>query len=184
MPPDILIRRLIDIPDAATVVPGVDAVFFDASNTKSFAEAEARAVFRERWLGRYLTHDPQWFYVAFASDGGVAGYLSGCLDDPARASRFSDIAYFAVWRDLTRQFPAHLHVNLAPQYRGSGAGSALVARFVAEAADGGAPGVHVVTSRGARNVRFYERNGFTEHGAFGAGAREVVLLARKLGRSL
>lgn len=184
MPPAVVIHRLSDSPNRAALLPGIDGVFFDASNTKTFADAASRAAFRERWLGRYLRHDPQWFYVALAGDGSVAGYLAGSLDDPASAARFSDIGYFAVWQDLTRQFPAHLHVNLAPQYRGSGAGTELVRRFAGDASKAGAPGVHVVTSRGARNVQFYERNGFAEHGAYGEGARELVFLGRRLGHRL
>lgn len=180
MPPVPSIVRFSEISDASVVQAGIDAIFFEASNTKSFDDAGARAAFRERWLGRYLAHDPHWFYVAFAPNGEVAGYLAGSLDDPALTPRFSDIGYFAEFKSLTRLFPAHLHVNVAQQLRGSGAGSALVTLFAADAAKAGAPGVHVVTSRGARNVGFYERNGFFEQGASGQGAREVVFLGRAL----
>lgn len=165
-------------------MPGIDAVFFQSSNTQSFADAAARAAFRERWLGRYLHHDSQWAYVALAENGDVAGYLVGSLDDPAVSPRFDDIGYFAAFKELTRRFPAHLHVNLLPDARGAGIGGQLVARFVSDAANAGAPGVHVVTSRGARNVGFYARNGFTERGAAGEGAREVALLGRQLARGM
>lgn len=159
---------------------GLERVFFEASNTKSFASVEARAGFRERWLGRYLAHDPRWAYVALDAAGTVAGYLVGALDDPARAARFSDIGYFKRFAALTRRFPAHLHVNLAPEFRSAGTGSALVARFCKDAAAAGSPGVHVVTGRGARNVAFYARNGFAEEAREGEGASEVVFLARAL----
>lgn len=160
----------------------LDDIFFASSNTQSFASPQTRADFRERWLGRYLAHDPQWAYVALTPMGAVAGYLAGCVDDPARTPRFADIGYFGAISTLTTRYPAHLHINLADRYRGSGIGSALVARFCSDAAEAGAPGVHVVTSRGARNVRFYERNGFREAGAMGEGLKEVVFLARALGK--
>lgn len=158
----------------------LDSIFFASSNTKAFASDEVRAQFRERWLGRYLTHDPQWAYIAFMEEGDVAGYLVGALDDPALAPRFSDIGYFGRFAELTKRYPAHLHVNLAERFRSGGIGSQLVQRFCADAATSGAPGVHVVTSRGARNVRFYERNGFLEAGSDGEGGKEVVFLAREL----
>lgn len=161
----------------------LDDIFFASSNTQSFASPQARAGFRERWLGRYLTYDPQWAYVALTPEGAVAGYLAGCVEDPARTPRFADIGYFGTFATLTARYPAHLHINLGDRYRSGGIGSALVARFCADAADAGALGVHVVTSRGARNVRFYERNGFREAGAMGEGPKEVVFLAKALGKS-
>lgn len=173
-------RRYADSADVASLQSALDTIFFDASNTKSFASEEARAAFRERWLGRYLTHDPQWAYIAQLGSGEVAGYLAGSLSDPAQTPRFSDIPYFAAFKELTRQFPAHLHVNLAKGLRGQGLGSALVQRFMRDAAEAGAPGVHIVTSRGARNVGFYTRNGFTEKCATGEGLREVVFLGREI----
>jgi GNAT superfamily N-acetyltransferase len=180
MPGTIVIRRFEEVQNLPGVLDGIDAVFFQSSNTQSFTDAAARTAFRERWLGRYLTHDPLWAYVAMDDDDRVAGYLVASLDNPAIAPRFSDIPYFAAFKDLTRGYPAHLHVNLAPDRRSGGLGSDLVSTFVADAKRAGAPGVHVVTSRGARNVGFYARNGFSELGQTGEGVREVVFLAREL----
>ncbi|MGQ0458035.1 MAG: GNAT family N-acetyltransferase [Hyphomicrobium sp.] len=177
---NIVIRRYSDLQPSAALDAGLDAVFFEASNTKSFAGDSERAAFRERWLGRYLTHDAPFAYVAFDQAGAVAGYLAGSISDPAATERFSDIAYFQTFRDLTRVYPAHLHVNLGPAYRGRGLGARLIDQFVADAKLAGAPGAHVVTSRGARNVGFYAENGFLERGASGEGVREIVFLGRRL----
>lgn len=178
----------LDSDGAGALQRALDDIFFASSNTQAFASPQVRAEFRERWLGRYLTHDPDWTYVALMRDRDVAGYevagyLAGCLDDPARSQRFADIGYFGSFAALTARYPAHLHINLAARNRGSGIGSALVSRFCNEAGRAGAPGVHVVTSRGARNVRFYERNGFHEAGVMGEGAKEVVFLAKALGKA-
>ena len=100
-----VIHSYLDLPHAAALAEGLDAVFFEASNTKSFENAESRAAFRERWLGRYLRHCPQWSYVALDESGAVAGYLVGALDDPARDARFADIPYFATFGRLTARFP-------------------------------------------------------------------------------
>lgn len=174
------IHGYLDLPHDAALADGLDAVFFEASNTKSFESAESRAAFRERWLERYLRHFPQWSYVALDASGAVAGYLVAALEDPARDARFADIPYFATFAALTARFPGHLHVNLAPAFRGAGTGAALIERFVADARAARCPGVHAVTSRTSRNVSFYARCGFTEEGAAGEGTREIVFLARAL----
>lgn len=158
----------------------LDAIFFEASNTKSFASPQERAAFRYRWLGRYLEHDPAVAHLAWAEDGSLAGYVVGCLDDPARTPRFDDIGYFHLLADLTSQFPAHLHINLAADHRGQGTGSRLIDAFATAAAARGAPGVHIVTSHGARNVGFYLRNGFGERRVFPWKAGNLVMLARAL----
>lgn len=178
--PKIAIHRYVEVASDKGLAAGLDDVFFRSSNTQTFASAGARDAFRERWLGRYLDSYPQWSYVALTADGRVAGYLAGCLDDPARTPPFSDNAHFAIFADLTAQFPAHLHVNLATEFRGGGIGSTLVERFCGDAREAGAGGVHVITSRGARNVGFYTRNGFVERGVTGEGAAEVVFLGRTL----
>ncbi len=176
----IAIKRYLDLAPSPPLQAGLDAVFFDASNVKSFASDNARAQFRQRWLGRYLEHDPDFAYVAVGPSGDVAGYLVGALDDPALEPRFSDIAYFADFKHLTVKFPAHLHVNLAADARGSGIGRALVQRFVEDARRAGTPGVHVVTSQGARNVGFYARNGFHQAGVAGEPPTVRVFLAQRL----
>lgn len=158
----------------------LDRIFFEASATKSFASDEDRARFRHRWLGRYLEHYPAFAYVAVMPEDRVGGYLVGSLDDPAKTPLFSDLGYFQPLAALTACYPAQLHVNLAPEFRSQGIGGALVDRFCADAARAGAAGAHAVTSRGMRNVGFYERQGFTEKGAVAWNGRELVLLGRDL----
>src|SRR5262245_15009422 len=127
------IHRWLSLPYRERFLPGIDAVFFEASSTQSFANDAERATFRERWLGRYLTHYPGCAYVAVAPDGDVAGYLVGSLDDPAITPLFADIGYFARFAPLTADYPAQLHVNLAPLWRGQGVGKKLVDAFLQDA---------------------------------------------------
>lgn len=173
----VTIHRYDELQRSPALERGLDTVFFEASNTKTFADEDARRAFRERWLGRYLEHDARFAHVALTGDGDVAGYVVGAVEDPARAARFHDLGYFQTFRDLTERFPAHLHINLAPEFRGRGLGGDLIARFLADALTAGAPGIHVTTSRAARNVAFYNRLGFAERGSSG----DIVFLARTLG---
>lgn len=179
------IRRWSEIGHQDECLMELEAIFYEASATKSFVSDTERAAFQERWLGRYLTHDPRWFYVALApgaigNSGVVAGYLAGALDDPARTSRFADIGYLPELAALTARYPAHLHINLAPQFRSRGWGERLIAAFFEDARAAGAPGVHVVTGRGVRNVRFYTGCGFVEVGSVIWRDRELVMLGRTL----
>jgi len=173
------IRRLSELSGVEKYRDGIDAVFFQSSNTQSFADATARGQFRERWLGRYLTHDPEWAFLALTADAAVAGYLVGSITDPATADRFADLAYFKAFVRETARFPAHLHVNLLEPYRNAGIGSRLIETFVA-ALPPNIPGVHVITGARARNIVFYNRNGFSEVARWGDGPGEVVFLGRDL----
>jgi GNAT superfamily N-acetyltransferase len=178
----ISIRRWTEIADPDRLTPELDAIFFEASATKSFAGEAERAAFRERWLGRYLTHDPQWAYLAIDTGvaGGevLAGYLVGKVDD--RAGSAGDIGPVQDTAQLTAAYPAHLHVNLASPYRNRGIGAALIGAFAADAARAGACGMHVVTGAASRNIGFYQRNGFRELARASVGGREVVFLGRPL----
>ena len=158
----------------------IDAIFFEAS-ARPPPPGPEREAFRERWLGRYLHGGTDVVLLALAGEHTVAGYLVGALEDPAEQERFVDIAYFRThFVELTRRFPAHLHVNLGEPFRGRGTGTLLVEAFAEVAQQAGAPGMHVVTGRGMRNVRFYERCGFVERGCAPWKGGEVVLLGRAL----
>jgi GNAT superfamily N-acetyltransferase len=177
-PRQVAIHRWADITGKERLMPEIDAIFYEASNIKTFADERERAVFRERWLGRYLTDEPAWSYLAVASDGSVAGYLVGSIGKP---KRIEDVGSFEDFAPFTADYPAYLHVNLAPAFRNRGIGRGLVAAFAADAARAGAKGMHVVTGAGARNVGFYERAGFSILARTPTSGRELVLLARKLG---
>jgi len=167
----IAVRRWKDVAHPHRLLEQLDTIFFEASGTKTFVDPQARAAFRERWFARYLAQYPQWAYVAISGDGRLAGYLVGALDE---GSGFEDFALAA------DDYPAHLHVNLAPQFRNRGIGAVLIEAFAADAHRAGAKGMHVVTSADARNVRFYERTGFRERARTSVNGSELVFLGRSL----
>lgn len=176
---EIQLKRWSEVGRQEELIAEIDAIFYSASVTQKFASPSVREAFRERWLGRYLTRDASWFYVALDDDRAV-GYLAGCLDDPARTPHFADIDYFASFADLTRDYPAHLHINLDQNYRNGGLGTRLIERFTDDAAGAGARGVHVVTGARSRNRSFYSRNGFVALRELAEGSREMVFLGRRL----
>ncbi len=183
MTPSVEIRRWSDVrldPDRARMIADINAVFFQSSARQTFENEEEKAAFRETWLGRYLHHFPDFAFVAVDGSGRIVGYVIGSLEDPARNPLFADLELFSHFRDLTPCYPAQLHVNLAPDWRGRGVGADLVNAFSDLAHSRGAPGVHVVTARGMRNVRFYLAKGFLERGALALNGRELLFLGRDL----
>ena len=95
-------------------------------------------------------------------------------------SHFHDVAYFRSIEDICRDYPAHLHVNVAERYRNRGLGTALVGRFVEWAKLHSLEGIHVVTSSTARSIPFYQRSGFTELRTFPWNVGTSVCMGRKL----
>jgi GNAT superfamily N-acetyltransferase len=179
MTEDVRIVAYLEAAQTPRLAAALDAIFFEASNTQSFASAVQRQAFRERWLGRYLRSDPQFAQLAFSQAGELIGYLVGSIDEPRQSGLFADIAYFVAFGEMTRRYPAHLHVNLAPAYRNRGIGGLLIDAFITDAKRAGAPGVHVVTTADAANVRFYNRNGFVELARIGSD-KPLVFLARAI----
>jgi GNAT superfamily N-acetyltransferase len=158
----------------------IERIFFASAARTVFADESERLAFRERWLGRYLAHDRQHVFVARDGGGSVIGYLAGCLDDPARAGRFDDIAYYRDFAGLTVRFPAHLHINLDEAWRGRGVGGQLIEAFAHHAGRHGKPGIHIVTGATARNVGFYRRCAFEPLREAQWNGASVLMMGREI----
>jgi GNAT superfamily N-acetyltransferase len=181
--PDVTINRWTDVaasPNRDRVIADVDSVFFSSSARQSFADDAERRAFRDKWLGRYLAHYPDFALVALDEAGHAVGYVAGSPHDPARDPLFADLAFFQAFATLTPRYPAQLHVNLAAASRGQGLGARLVDAFAGLARAAGAPGMHVVTVRGMRNAGFYLANGFVERGSVLQDGRDLTFLGRDL----
>jgi GNAT superfamily N-acetyltransferase len=177
---EITIVRATGAPLADPVRRQIEAIFFEASG-RTFVPGPERDAFRERWLGRYIDNGSDEVFLALTGGQTVAGYAIGDLEDPSTQERYNNIGYFrAEFAQLCRQYPAHLHSNLAPTFRSQGVGARLIEAFAARARGAGAPGLHVVTGEGMRNVRFYTRCGFAERGRATWNGRPIVFLGRDL----
>jgi GNAT superfamily N-acetyltransferase len=169
--------RWVEQRNSAALVAGIETIFFAAAG-RAFASEREREAFRERWLGRYLVHFPE--HVILARHGDVVGYIVGAHTDPAQDRLFSDVRFFQDFAAVTKLFPAHLHINVAHEYRGLGIGRGLIELFCDAARAARLPGVHVVTGKAARNVAFYERAGFVHRVCMTWNGKEIVLLGREL----
>jgi ribosomal protein S18 acetylase RimI-like enzyme len=64
-----------------------------------------------------------------------------------------------------RRWPSHLHINVAPEARGTGAAAQLMGRWFDQLEQAGSPGCHLQTLvENTRAVRFFTRMGFVPHG--------------------
>ena len=179
-PPHVLpYAQVRDQPDA---VGAIEAIFFEASG-RTFAAGPERDAFRERWLGRFLERWPELAFVLEAAtqlQPEIAGYLVGCLDNPAQSPHFADLAYFQAFADVCARFPAHVHINLDPRFRGMGHGRPLIEAFARAARAAGCPGAHVITGADARNIGFYAQVGFEEVARTTWNGHGIVFLGRPL----
>ncbi len=176
----ITISRAAESGISHAVLCDLDDIFFSSSGTSAFSSDAEKAAFRDRWLGSYLTVNPDETFIATSADGRGIGYLVGALDDPAPDPRHAGLGYFSHFAPLTALYPAHLHINVAAQYRSAGIGARLIQAFLEHAGRRGIAGVHVVTGEGMRNVGFYARLGFARMAAASWNGHMVVMLARRI----
>jgi len=174
------IQRADQVTDFLSCLADIDDIFFTSSARRDFNSQEEKQAFRDMSLGRYIERHRSSFLVAFNDAGGAVGYLAGCLENPVTLNHFNDVGYFRDIDDLCRDYPAHLHVNVAEGYRNRGLGTALVGRFVEWAKLHSVKGIHLLTSSTARSIPFYRRSGFNELRTFPWNSGISVCMGRKL----
>lgn len=150
-----------------------------------------RGLFADLGIDAYLDHYSQYAWVAGGAETVVGYIVGCPLGDTeirrhnlARlprvllrlaAGRYCvgrktlayvyDQALAAIRRELieihSALYPANLHINLLPAYRGRGLGSALLEAHLAQLSAEAVPGVHAVTTdRNVAAVRLYQKFGF------------------------
>lgn len=182
----------------------IEQIFWETAAARDFPSVEAKQLYCERWLGRYLRLQPGDCFIALNPDrsghhadskaaatspqpasaaADIAGYLAGCLStfsDDAKPV-IADIAYYAApVLEAAAPFPAHFHVNLSAAYRGKGIGRMLIETFARHCRLHGIPGVHIVTAAETPAAKFYEACGFSPRLDFETGGRRLVLYAMSL----
>ena len=86
---------------------------------------------------------------------------------------------FSHYRKIAQKFPAHLHINILPAYQGQGIGGQLLSRLHAHLTERGCEGIFLTTSpKKVPSIKLYERNGYTQSGAFDGGA--VIVFTKRL----
>ena len=148
----------------------------------------------------YLEKEPENCFVAVDDNDKVIGYTYGSKDYDYYQENFSEyinaVAELENRRFLAealtemydhaiykKDYPAHLHIDILPDYQSKGIGSKLINAFCDNLKEQNVKGVMLIVgseNEGAR--RFYERNGFTllQDKPTGA-AYEIILSDEPLG---
>ena len=149
--------------------------------------------FAEIWTAYYTDQEPGSLFVA-VRDRQIVGFLTGCLDSREAPSPAHAVTRAAVqhalflrpgtagflWRGLLDtvsqrgmpsgelvdpRWPSHLHINLAPEARGCGAGRMLMEAWIRRLAEAKSSGCHLGTLlENERAIGFFERMGFERFG--------------------
>lgn len=139
----------------------------------------------------YVTLEPEHAHMLDDGTGTAVGYVLGTADTarfvrryrdewlPATAGRYPEPADppvtptdFMVGLHLNPErmlvpelagYPAHLHIDLLPEWQGRGFGRGLMEAFLRGVHEAGAPKVHLGMAPSNTKARaFYHRLGFTE----------------------
>jgi ribosomal protein S18 acetylase RimI-like enzyme len=149
-------------------------------------------LFGLRWCLDYLWHDTDNCFVAVdQGNGQVVGYILGTLDSYVQVQRFKtlmvpkikqywkrmrsktvfDFFFYLmiryvnqdVLKSLFSEYPAHLHINLAPEYQRRGIGSQLLSAYEDNLRKNNVPGYHLgVGADNQVGIGFYRKMGLDQ----------------------
>lgn len=158
-------------------------IFFEASARRDFSSVTEKEEFYEKYLGIYLKEFPSYGFY-FLHEEKVGGYIVGAPSTLDHLSLFSSaLPYLELFKEFFESYPAHLHINLSSVVRGMGFGSLLLAHFEQHLKHQKIDGVHLITAKTARNVHFYEQNGYSFRVQRVFGERVLLLLGKSLTHS-
>ena len=165
------------------------------ADEKSVTDETAGKITATIYASYYIKEEPQNAFV-LEDDGLVVGYVI-CAENYARFRKVFSAKYAKAVKMLDkkaglfaklipfpymvfgRKYPAHLHINLLPDYRSCGYGAEMINLLTKKLQKNGVTGVMLMASKeniGA--VRFYEKNEFKKIiSAFGG-----VVMAKTLKR--
>lgn len=153
-------------------------IFYSCSSVKNFRDSDHKDSFFNKWCGDYLSKSSEQFYIAF-EENTVVGYLSGFLNSKEALEDFV-IPGPEVFEDCFDKFPAHFHINCAPNHQGKGIGRKLVDHYVQRLSATSINGVHLITSTDADNLGFYRALGFTNEVLRPFNSHQLLLMGKEI----
>ena len=125
----------------------------------------------------YIEQEPHNCFVAATAQGQVAGYIL-CAEngehwakvfrekyiEPAPVEAMRQFLEYTCATPLryAGEYPAHLHIDLSPQFQRMGLGTRLMDALTAHLRSKGVPGLMLsVASDNEKGFRFYKKYGFT-----------------------
>lgn len=154
-------------------------IFFESSVKKDFNSISEKEHFFDKYTYVYLTHPDAVIFGAWAEDQ-LLGYTTLFPDSASCEHQYTVNKFYSLFEDLFSDFPVHLHINCRELARGKGVGSKLIDVACEYFENQGSAGIHLVTAPDARNVSFYQRNGFTHSVRRKCFDLEFLFLGRSL----
>jgi ribosomal protein S18 acetylase RimI-like enzyme len=149
-------------------------IFFESSSKKDFLNQEDKDKFFWKYMGFYLTHYPEFTFIAHA-DFKVLGYILGMpfSHDP---SLYEIQPHMKTFEEEFQEYPGNLHINCHVDSRGMGLGEKLITQFEEFLKVNGCLGYHAMTGPESRNKSFYKKLGFE----FEKEKNGILLLGKKI----
>jgi ribosomal protein S18 acetylase RimI-like enzyme len=169
-------------------------------------------LFGLRWCLDYLWHDTENCFVAVdLRTNEVVGYIIGTLDSVAQVKRFNavmlprikrhfkhirnktihDFSFYLTNRFINQgalnesfaEYPAHLHINLLPEYQRGGIGGQLLSAYEDNLREKHIPGYHLgVAASNQGGISFYRKQGLDQlQNITKFGKPLALVFGRKLG---
>lgn len=127
----------------------------------------------------YTEFEPESCFVLADDNDEAVGYILCAKDFDTYSENFDKFYmprivqlgmkyHFMAWMEIfihriaKKKYPAHLHIDIMPEYQGKGYGRKLISALKAHLKEQGIP--YVMLSVGANNkgvIAFYKKNGFT-----------------------
>jgi GNAT superfamily N-acetyltransferase len=172
------IVSLTDVTNQNELISQIQSIFFESSSRSDFASQEERDQFRFKYLDLYL-RNPELVWIAWNTKREVLGYILGA--EKTTKEHYQLHPYLLQFQMLIdSDYPAHLHINLATQARGLGIGSLILNKLEMQLRDRKIPGVHLITSKNARNISFYQKNHYPIVQEHSFNGTSLVMMAKRL----
>lgn len=152
-------------------------IYFESSAKKEFKDDEEKKAFYWKYLGFYLTHFPE--YVWIAKSHRVLGYVVG-MPHSQDEEILKIQPHLKIFEKHFQDYPAHLHINLHAESRGMGLGSKLLTELERQLQRCNITGLHIMTGPDSRNKNFYSRLGFDFEVTLEFGGSPILLMGKRL----
>ncbi|MFL5784963.1 MAG: GNAT family N-acetyltransferase [Bacteriovoracaceae bacterium] len=152
-------------------------IFFESSTKKIFKDEAEKEAFYEKYLGHYLTHFPEYVWVA--REGRILGYMIAA-PVTKNPGLYAIQPHLVTFEEYFQDYPAHLHVNFHADARGKGLGSKLFSELEKQLQRLKIRGVHIMTGPDSRNKSFYQRLGFDFEVTLNFQGSPILMMGKKL----
>ncbi len=152
-------------------------IYFETSAKKDFRNEQEREAFFRKYLGHYLEHYAEYFWIA--KSDRILGYMAG--SPVTRNEAFYELQpHLRTFESFYETYPAHLHVNFHSDARGMGLGSKLFLELEKQFQRMNITGVHIMTGPDSRNKSFYQRLGFNFEVTLDFQGTDILLMGKSL----